>query len=183
MGGFKMRSRYKITAGNGIYFVTSTIIEWLPVFTSKKYFDIIIESLQFCKEKKGLELYAFVILDNHFHLVISGPELSKVLSSLKMYTARKIILQLTEDRKEWLLNQFAYFKKRHKTSSAHQVWQEGSHPQIIMNEQMLVQKIEYTHYNPVKRGLVDLPEHWRYSSARNYSSGDHSILRVDRLPV
>ncbi len=178
-----MRTRYKITNADGVYFITSTIIEWLPVFTSQKYFEIIIQSLKFCREQKGLKLYAYVILDNHFHLIVSGPELSGTLTSLKKFTARQVLIQLQQDRKAWLLNQLAYFKKKHKTESAHQVWQEGVHPQLMMNEEMLVQKIEYIHCNPVKRGLVDLPAHWRYSSARNFEHNDHAIIALDPLPI
>lgn len=47
---------------------------------------------------------------------------------------------------------------------------------------MLRQKIAYIHNNPVRRGWVDLPEQWRYSSARNYLLGDHSVLEIDELP-
>jgi len=178
-----MRSRYKTVEEDGIYFVTSTIIEWLPVFTSGRYFEIITRSLQFCREHKGLKIYAYVILENHFHLVASGPEFSQTMSSLKKFTAREIIRQLNEDKKQWLLNQFAYYKKRHKKGSAHQIWQEGFHPQSMMNDEVLAEKIEYIHHNPVRRGLVDLPEHWRYSSARNYLLNDHSIIEMDALPV
>ena len=67
-----MRDRYKILEENGIYFVTSTIIEWIPIFTQKVYFDIVIETLKFCKKNKGLQLYAYVIMDNHFHLIVSS---------------------------------------------------------------------------------------------------------------
>ena len=61
-----------------------------------------------------------------------------------------------------------WFKLRHKTESRYQLWQEGSHPQQIASEEMMIQKLEYMHNNPVRRGYVDAPEHWRYSSARNY---------------
>ncbi len=53
----------------------------------------------------------------------------------------------------------------------------------MMNEKMLVQKIEYIHFNPVKRGYVESPEHWRYSSARNFLLEDHSIIEIDSLTV
>ncbi|MGR3176937.1 MAG: transposase [Candidatus Anammoxibacter sp.] len=89
-----MRTRYKIIDNEGIYFITSTIVEWIPVFTTQKYSDIIIQSIKYCKEHKGLKLYAYVILDNHFHLVASAPELSSVVASLKQFTAREIIAQL-----------------------------------------------------------------------------------------
>ena len=178
-----MRSRYKITEKNGIYFVTSTIVEWMPVFTTQKYFDIVIQSLKFCKDQKGLKLSAFVILDNHFHLIVSGPELAATLSSLKKFTAKEIITQLKQDNKHWLLSQLAFYKKRNKTASDYQVWQEGVHPQLIINPEMLVQKTEYIHYNPVRHGLVYMPEHWRYSSSRNYSLGDHSVIQINELPI
>ena len=145
-----MRSRYKISEENGIYFVTSTITEGLPVFTSEKYFKIMVRSLHFCKENKGLKLHAYVILDNHFHLVASAPDLSKTMTSMKNYTAHEIIKQLKEDKKDWLLNQLAFYKKRHKKESTHQIWQEGYHPQVLIDENMLIQKIDYMHHNPVK---------------------------------
>ena len=50
-----------------------------------------------------------------------------------------------------------------------EVWEEGSHPKQIDSDEMMLQKLEYTHNNPVKRGYVDEPVHWRYSSARNYA--------------
>ena len=54
---------------------------------------------------------------------------------------------------------------------------------MILNEEMLMQKIEYIHYNPVRHGLVDAPEHWRYSSSRNYLLNDHSVIPIDELPL
>jgi len=69
-------------------------------------------------------------------------------------------------------------KSGHKGESRHQVWQEGFHPQAITSEEMLRQKLEYIHFNPVKIGLVDCPADWRYSSARNYS-GNGGLLEID----
>ncbi|MGR3219926.1 MAG: REP-associated tyrosine transposase [Candidatus Anammoxibacter sp.] len=176
-----MRSRYKITEKEGIYFVTSTIVEWIPIFTTQRYFDIIIDSLRFCKDHKELKLYAFVILGNHFHLAVSAPALSAAIASLKMFTAKEVIKALKQDNKRWLLNQLAFYKERNKMASNFQVWQEGFHPQLILNNEMFVQKVEYIQQNPVKHGLIDAPEHWRYSSARNYSANDHSIIETDEL--
>jgi len=174
-----MRDSYKITDKDGVHFITSTIIEWLPVFTQGSYFEIIIDSLKYCMRSKVLKLYAFVILDNHFHLIVSSSELAGAISSLKKFTASKIIEQLNIDEKKWLLNQLLFYKKKYKKASTYQVWQEGIHPMLISSPDMLKQKIDYIHYNPVKRGLVDLPEQWRYSSARNYLLDDHSIIGVD----
>ncbi len=130
-----MRSRYKITDKNGIYFITSTIVQWIPVFTTKAYFDILIQSLRFSQQRKRLQLFGYVILDNHFHLIVGGPNLSRSITDIKKFTARQIIDQLKQDQKAWLLNQLAYYKKRHKVDSHYQVWQEGFHPQLIVSDE------------------------------------------------
>lgn len=159
--------------------MTSTIIEWLPIFTSDKYFDILINLLKYCIDQKSLKLYVYAILDNHFHLIVSAPKLAEVISSVKKYSAKMIIKQLKHDNKEWLLNQLTYRKKAYKMASNYQVWQEGAHPVLISSLDVFRQKAEYIHHNPVRRGLVDQPEHWRYSSARNYILDDHSIIKID----
>lgn len=178
-----MRSRYKITDKNGIYFMTSTIIEWIPVFTHQPYFNTVTQSLTFCRKEKGLQLFGYVILDNHLHLIAAGPDLGRIITDFKKFTARSVIEQLQKDNKAWLLNQLAYYKKQYKITSSHQVWQEGYHPQLVFSSEMLLQKMEYIHNNPVRRGYVSQAEHWLYSSARNYILDDHAIIELDSLPV
>jgi putative transposase len=70
-----MRSHYKIYDPEGVYFLTSTIVEWIPIFTSKTYFDILISSIIYCQANLGLAVFAHVILDNHFHMVSLASEL------------------------------------------------------------------------------------------------------------
>jgi REP element-mobilizing transposase RayT len=73
------------------------------------------------------------------------------------------------------LRKFRRANKPSHTDSDHQVWQEGFHPKQIIGDSMMIQKIEYIHNNPVKRGFVDFPEDWRYSSARNYFDSEGLI--------
>jgi hypothetical protein len=122
-------------------------------------------------------------MENHFHLIASGPSLESIIQSLKRHTAKQIIAKLKAQKKKWLLNQLSFYKKKYKAHSAYQVWQEGFHPQLIENEEMLTQKMEYIHYNPVRRGYVDYPESWRYSSARNYELRDERIFEIDDLAL
>ena len=83
-----------------------------------------------------------------------------------------------EERREWLLNQFSYYRAKYKTSS-HQIWQEGFHPQEIVSDAMMLQKLEYMHNNPVRAGLVAAPEHWRYSSAHEWMPEVQPVLTCD----
>src|SRR5262249_9331110 len=85
------------------------------------------------------------------------------------YTARHIIERLRQTKSFSTLALLKQFKLAHKTDREHQLWQEGSHPQMIADEAMMWQKLEYIHNNPVRRGDVVDPIHWRYSSASNYS--------------
>ena len=178
-----MRSKYKIYDKQGIYFITSSIIEWIPIFISKSYFDILISSMEYCQENKNLTIYAYVILDNHFHMICHAPELSLTIQSMKRHTAKCIIEQLETDNKTWLLNLLSFYKKKHKKESTHQLWQEGFYPKQIISDESLLQKVEYIHYNPVKRGYVSLPEHWNYSSARNIIINEGGFLNLEKLPV
>jgi putative transposase len=174
-----MRSRYRAHEPHAAYFITVTVIEWLPIFTTSARCDILVDSLKYCRAHKALKIYAWVILDNHFHAILSAPELSRVLADFKRHTAQRILDQLQAEPCEWLLNQLQYFRAAHKTESLHQVWQEGFHPQEITSDEMFSQKREYIHNNPVMRGLVAGQEHWRYSSAHEYLSGTAPLLKCE----
>jgi putative transposase len=177
-----MRTRYKIIEVDQIFFITSTIIEWIPIFTRKPYIDILINSLDFCRQNKGLKLYGYVIMDNHVHLVVSGDNLSNIIKDFKRHTAREIIKLAQKEDKNWLLNQFKFYRQKFKSASDYQVWQEGFHPQQIISEKMLHQKIEYIHNNPVRAGLVEKPQDWIYSSAKNYL-GLEAVIKIDVLEL
>ncbi|MBM4055615.1 MAG: transposase [Planctomycetes bacterium] len=177
-----MRSRYKIVESSNLYFITSTIIEWIPVFTEKIFCDIIIDSLTYCRQKKGLCLFAYVVMDNHIHLIAASETLSETIRDFKSYTAREIIRVAGEKQRMWLLNQFEFYKKNHKKTSEYQIWQEGFHPQVVANEDVLRQKADYIHNNPVRRGLVENAERWVYSSARNYLSGE-GCIEIDQIEL
>ena len=174
-----MRSRYKVNEPHASHFITSTIVQWLPVFTSAVYCDILIDSFKYCRTHKGLRIYGWVIMDNHFHAVVFARELTRVVAYLKKFSARRILEQLESDGNEWLLKELAHFRATYKTGSEHQVWQEGFHPQAISDDAMMLQKLDYMHNNPVTRGLVASPEHWRYSSAHEWLPAAQPVLKCD----
>jgi len=121
-------------------------------------------------------------MKNHFHLLISGECLPKVIQSMKRHTAWEIIKLAENENRYYLLEQFKKFKKSYKVKSKYQIWQEGVHPQFISSIDMLEQKMNYIHNNPVEQGYVNSPIDWVYSSARNYS-GLKGILDIDKLEV
>ncbi|MCD4820009.1 MAG: transposase [Candidatus Cloacimonetes bacterium] len=177
-----MKNRYKIVDEDGFYFISSTIVEWIPIFTSEKYFRILIKSMKFCQIKKELKIHYYVLMDNHFHMIVSGNNISCTISSLKRHTAFEIIDNLKQDNKYYILQQFKQQKKNYKIESNYQVWQEGFHPQLISKYEILAQKVDYIHHNPVKKGFVNEPEFWKYSSACNKDFEGNSIIKLDEIP-
>ena len=171
------RSRYKISESNRPYFLTNTIINWTPIFTRPESVQIILDSFSYMQKNEYLKIYGYVILENHLHWIAQSEDLNKEIARFKSYTAKMLINCLAESGNQKILQQFKFYKKAHKKDREHQVWEEGSHGQLIQNEQMLRQKLDYIHLNPVKRGYVDKPEYWRYSSARNYL-GQKGLIEV-----
>lgn len=171
------RNRYSINDPQTAHFLTCTIVNWLPVFTRPATVEIILGSFRHLQSERGLNIYGYVILENHLHWIAASDDLGRDVQHFKSYTAKALVTCLTELGAHTILKQFAFYKKRHKKDRDYQVWQEGSHPQEIQNWDMMRQKLEYIHHNPVERGYVDSPEHWRYSSARNYL-GEEGLIEV-----
>ena len=119
-------------------------------------------------------------MDNHIHMIVSGENLSQTMKEFKSFTATEIIKVAKKDNRQWLLNQLEFYKKKYKNTSTHQVWQEGFHPKQITSDEMLSQKVDYIHYNPVEAGFVKKAEDWIYSSASNYLLGT-GVIEIDLL--
>ena len=162
------RTRYRIWDTTRPYFLTDTIVDWLPVFTRPEAAAIVLDSWRFLTASRGLTLYAYVVMENHLHWVAAADDLPKQVKEFKSFTARRIIDFLGARADAGMLDRLAWLKAGYKTRSTHQFWQEGSHPKEITSDEMMEQKVEYVHNNPVRRGYIERPEHWRYSSARNY---------------
>ena len=172
------RTRYKIIEPTQPHFITCTILNWLPVFTRPASVQIILDSLSHLKKSDNLKLYGFVILENHLHLIISSNDLSRTIQKFKSFTAKEIIGLLQENRANNILDQLAFYKKAHKQNTNYQVWQEGCAAKLIQGDEMMRQKLQYIHHNPIKRGYVEHAVHWRYSSAKNYA-GECGIIDVE----
>jgi REP element-mobilizing transposase RayT len=163
------RTRYRICEQRQPHFLTGTIVGWLPIFSRPDAAQIVLDSWRFLQDHKRLELFGYVIMENHLHLIASAEDLAKEIGDFKSFTARQIIDFLESHGDRGALKQLELFRARHKSDRAYQFWQEGSHPEMIQDDEMMWQKLAYIHNNPLRRGYIDEPTHWRYSSARNYA--------------
>lgn len=168
------RDRFKILDTSFPYHITCTIRDWYPLFMNTDIVDIIYSSLKFL-QNEDLLIYAYVIMENHLHLIAKSETLQTQIQRFKSYTATEILIYLKNFSHPQLLYNFKYINKI--THSKHKLWEEGFHPKMIENVDIMAEKVKYIHENPVRRGYIDNPADWRYSSARNYE-GQSGLLDV-----
>lgn len=173
---------------NTSYFLTLTVVGWVDVFTRKNHKDALIESLRYCIQQKGLNVYAYCLMTNHLHLVVNCDEpfqLSDVIRDFKKFSSKKILRQIMnepESRREWMMEQFEKAGKESEKHKNFKFWQTGNHAIEIFSEKFCWGKINYIHNNPVEEGFVKHPNEWLYSSASNYYELESLIPEVIRIP-
>ncbi len=156
---------------NELYFVTLTVVDWIDIFTQSIYFDYIIENLNFCQRKKNLEVYEYVIMTNHLHMICLGRDkpLSDILRDFKTFTSKGLVQFIQnnekESRKKWMLAAFKQHGKENPMNKTYQFWQNMNSPTLLYNNKIIDQKADYIHQNPIKAGFVAEPYDWYYSSA------------------
>lgn len=179
-----MSRKYKFWDHRQPYFVSFAVINWIDLFVRRSYKETIVESLNYAIENKGLILYAWIIMPSHLHLIISSEEneLSDIMRDFKSYTSRelkeKIRSHPQESRKEWMTWMMERAGRRNSNNKDWQLWMQHNQPIELDTNYKLDQKMNYLHENPVKAGFVDEPEHWLYSSARDYTGGK-GLIKID----
>ena len=178
--------RYRITGDAHVYFVTYSIVEWLPVFVSEESCRIVTESLNFCREKKGLCTNAYVIMPTHMHAIFfdhafDNDRLQRSLTDFRKFTGRSLSDYSTSHLPKCFLDTL---RASSTADRERRFWQPSRHPEAIHREKFWRQKLDYLHANPCRKGLVTRAEHWRFSSAAfNVSDGrdvcDVTIGKVD----
>lgn len=161
--------RFRIAEDGYPYFLSASIVKWLPVFVTRATCDIVVDSLKFCRAEKGLRVHAYVVMPSHIHLIASTEgDLSTVLRDFKRFTARQIATLFEKVPHPPFRNVFRFCGKENRPPTEHKVWQDGNHPEIIKTKPFFDEKINYIHMNPVRKGLVTDPTAWTYSSAACY---------------
>ncbi len=170
-----MAHSYRIYDQQGQYFVTCTVHQWVDVFTRTDYVNILLDSLRYCQQNKGLEIFGWVIMTNHIHLIISSKKekLSDIIRDFKKFTATKIVQEIEANPKEsgkrWLL--WLLKKENHIW-----FWEEGYHAEEIISQEFYETKLNYIHLNPVRAGIVEKEEEYLYSSCADHYGVKKGVL-------
>ena len=175
---------YRVNNQNATYFLTFTVTDWVDVFTRLNYRNIIVDSLEYCVRNKGLRIFAWCLMTNHIHIgcMVDEPfKMSDFVRDFKQFTAKSLLKEIQsepESRRDWMLYRFEYAGKFDNRIKQYRFWQDKSHPIELNTLEMINERIDYIHNNPVKNGLVAEPEDYLFSSARNYA-GLSSVIDVE----
>ncbi len=176
----------KYNLENQIHFVTGCVYKKIELFDQYPMCaKMFLKSLDFYRTKLNYKLLAYVVMPEHYHfLIYLSPEttISKIMMVVKGYTAKNIIDFLKEDNPTYLLKfKVPESKIKRFKDSIYQIFQKDNYDFNIHSEKKLFEKINYIHYNPVKRGLVEEPSQYLYSSAKNFENGPDSFITIDKI--
>ena len=178
---------YSYDPSVNFYFVTSTVLNWINVFTRKLYKDIVIEDLNYYRNHRPLNIHGYCLMSNHIHLIVSSDEpeaIGETVRDFKRHSAHQIrgLLSKKEESRPWIIKMMERAGRSNRGNGNFQFWNYGNHPIYIDNQEKLIQRLDYTHQNPVKAGWVMEPEEYAYSSARNYA-GLPAVMEIQMLDL
>jgi len=163
---------YPVIEENYLQFFTASIVKWKPVLQREAYKQIVIESLRFLVLNKRVKVYAFVIMPNHIHLIwqiMPEHHLKNVQRDFLKFTGQQILKDLRTHHTFEYKGLEVNLKDR-----KHQVWQRNPLTVDLYNKEMIEQKLDYIHHNPVqgKWSLVEDYCDYPFSSASFYEEND-----------
>ena len=147
-------------------FTTVTCLDWKHILAHEREKDIVIESMRFLVNHERVSIFGFVIMSNHFHMIWQmnwGYKRDAEQRNMLKYTGQQIIKNFRNE-KSLMLNELLVEAKDRR----YQVWERNSLSVPLWSSKVMDQKLEYIHMNPVKAGMCEQAEDYKYSSAKFY---------------
>ena len=157
-----------------LHFITCSCYRRLPFLNSARARDRFLAILEQTRERYRFVVVGYVVMPEHIHLLLTEPEVgspSTVMQVVKQRTAKALLPR----RKRRDPRQRELFEEEPRRP----FWQARFYDFNVWTSKKRVEKLRYMHRNPVKRGLVDSPEQWRWSSYRYYFLGEAGPVRVN----
>ena len=159
-----------------LHFITSSCYRRRPLLGTAARRDLFLAVLEQVRRRYAFVVIGYVVMPEHFHLLVSEPNaktLSDVMRALKLGFARRLM-----GRKKRSGAQRELFE-----TVPERVWQHRFYDFNVCTEKKRIEKLQYLHRNPVKRGLVMSPELWKWSSYRSYALGEPGAVQINRWDV
>jgi len=150
-----------------------------PFLAQARFCGYLVESIVSSREKHQFDIWAYVFMPNHVHLLVCPREpeysISNILLSIKQPVARKAanyIRSSDPDSLKFMATSQAYRPYR--------FWQKGGgYDRNMTKTQTIIELVRYIHNNPVRKGLVETPDQWYYSSAANWQNIRQGPIPID----
>ena len=174
-------SKFRISKDSPAYYLTSVAKDRLPIFRKPEFAAIACRAIHEARLSGGFLIFAYVIMLDHLHLVTDSSRKSQDIHRfVNGIISRRMIDHLKEYGHEESLAKLRI--QQRSDGWKYSLWQHHPDTRLLWNEQMLWQRIQYTHLNPVRAGLADHPNDWKWSSARIWHGkrAEMEPLDVDR---
>ena len=154
--------------------IRATELHERPLLALASRRDLFVEVLEHVRRRYHFVVVGYVVMPEHIHLLLSEPERgnpSTVMQAVKQGFARRILGRLRSQA-----------AGGYDGPAENHIWQRRFYDFVLWSAEKRHEKLHYIHQNPVKRGLVDKPEQWRWSSARHYLLGESGpVLANERV--
>jgi len=182
---------HNIYLDNFAYFFTATVAGYTPLLSSDSVKTLVFDCWNFYRREYHTNINAYVIMPEHLHLIIrsdSGENIRKFIQ----HSLRKISMKIMNNFRSPLEDRSCctrtkekpnLFKNHTRGKAVHRFWKERAKGEPIFSDTVMKQKLDYIHMNPVKRGLVENPLDYLYSSYRNYHLNDQSTFQIDSVDI
>ncbi len=178
-----MRRRHK-SSEYPVHFISGYVRYRVPLFELRPDIArLFVEALCFYRRKYGLQIFGFVVMPDHYHLLLGFPpvlRISNFLRDFKSYVGKQVVERLQAEGAFTLLDRFRNSRSRKRfRDPKYRVLQPDNDDRVIYSEKFFRQKLDYIHSNPVKKGLVPIAAEYPWSSCRSYLTGEEHPIRVD----
>ena len=156
-----------------LHFITCSCYRRQPELGSAWRRDLFLGVLEQARQQYQFVIYGYVVIPEHFHLLMSEPEKgdpSVVMKVVKQRFARQV-------NQCWRKRSLAQTALPRCVATS--VWQKRFYDFNVWSTRKRIEKLRYIHRNPVKRGLVAKPEQWKWSSFRSYAYGEPGAVRIN----
>jgi REP element-mobilizing transposase RayT len=175
-----MKRRDK-SGDRGWLFITGATHRRIPLFKIREHCDIFLENLRFYRKKYGYDVKGYVLLPDHYHLLLALPadtDLRSMLRDFKSAIGRQVVDALKKTERNRLLQQLSVDRlPRRRKDARFRVLQPDNYIKRVVSDSFFRQKLNYMHENPVREGLVQKPADYRYSSARWYAGKEDELVQ------
>jgi putative transposase len=158
---------FQISRDNPAYYLTSVTHNRLPIFRRDEIKRVVADAFDEACKSAGFLIFAYVIMPDHTHVLTDNArDMKDVIRFLNGISAKRIIDHLRANGFESSLAKLRIQERERKHK--HSVYEHHPNALRIIGEDALMQKVNYIHLNPVRSGLVEYPDEYLYSSARQW---------------